>query len=632
MQETDINLLVGGPQGGGIDSAANMISMAFSLAGYNIYGIREYHSNIKGRHSYIHFRIMHKRPKSLKYPVDIMVALDPDTLFEHMFDVSHNGKIIYDTSFDKFELKNARMITSDTMDRIVNELKSRNLTLDIHGILDYFRSVGAMPIAMPFDKLINNCVPEGPATRYYNTLGAGTTLAILGLDIEHAYEGIKYAFSKKPSVVDSNLKVIQAAYDYVDKSEIKPEVLKTYPVIPRMLLTGNDAVSIGKLMGGLRFQTYYPITPASDESTLLENHEDIKFLENETENLKKAGLVVVQCEDELSAVNMANGAALTGARSATATSGPGFSLMAEGISFAGMTEIPVVITFYQRGGPSTGLPTRNGQADLLFALNTGHGEFPKMVISSGDMEECIYDAMNALNYAQKYQMPVIHLVDKTLANTMDLVPEIDIKKVKIEKYKDNNNHENYKRYDLKVDDGISPYGVFGKDIFWMTGDEHNELGHVTEDTSMRDKMMEKRMGKLLVADREIPLEDKVILYGNKDAEITYVTWGSQKSLLLDVIDELNKDGISANLLYLKMFEPFPSEYVEKVLKNSKLIIDVESNMTGQAAKVIRMNTGIGINNFILKYNGRHMTLDEVIKSTKRIMNKELEMAVLENGS
>ena len=632
MQETDINLLVGGPQGGGIDSAANMISMAFSLAGYNIYGIREYHSNIKGRHSYIHFRIMHKRPKSLKYPVDIMVALDPDTLFEHMFDVSHNGKIIYDTSFDKFELKNARMITSDTMDRIVNELKSRNLTLDIHGILDYFRSVGAMPIAMPFDKLINNCVPEGPATRYYNTLGAGTTLAILGLDIEHAYEGIKYAFSKKPSVVDSNLKVIQAAYDYVDKSEIKPEVLKTYPVIPRMLLTGNDAVSIGKLMGGLRFQTYYPITPASDESTLLENHEDIKFLENETENLKKAGLVVVQCEDELSAVNMANGAALTGARSATATSGPGFSLMAEGISFAGMTEIPVVITFYQRGGPSTGLPTRNGQADLLFALNTGHGEFPKMVISSGDMEECIYDAMKALNYAQKYQMPVIHLVDKTLANTMDLVPEIDIKKVKIEKYKDNNNHENYKRYDLKVDDGISPYGVFGKDIFWMTGDEHNELGHVTEDTSMRDKMMEKRMRKLLVADREIPLEDKVILYGNKDAEITYVTWGSQKSLLLDVIDELNKDGISANLLYLKMFEPFPSEYVEKVLKNSKLIIDVESNMTGQAAKVIRMNTGIGINNFILKYNGRHMTLDEVIKSTKRIMNKELEMAVLENGS
>jgi len=278
------------------------------------------------------------------------------------------------------------------------------------------------------------------------------------------------------------------------------------------------------------------------------------------------------------------------------------------------------------------LPTRNGQADLLFALNTGHGEFPKIVISSGDMEECIYDAMKSLNYAQRYQMPVIHLVDKTLANTMDLVPEIDVKKVNIEKYKENNNHEDYKRYDLKIDDGVSPYGVFGKDIFWMTGDEHNELGHVTEDTSMRDKMMEKRMRKLLTADKEIPLEDKAVLYGNENSDITYITWGSQKSLLLDTIDELNKEGISANLLYLKMFEPFPSEYVEKILKNSKLIIDVESNMTAQAAKVIRMNTGIEIKNFILKYNGRHMTLDEVIKSTKNIMNKDLEMAVLRNGS
>ena len=632
MQETDINLLVGGPQGGGIDSAANMISMAFSLAGYNIYGIREYHSNIKGRHSYIHFRIMHKRPRSLKYPVDIMVALDPDTLFEHMFDVSSNAKIIYDTSFDKFELKNARMITSDTMESIRNELKSRNLTMDVHGILDYFRSVGAIPIAMPFDKLINDYVPEGPATRYYNTLGAGTTLAILGLDIEHANEGIKYAFRKKPSVIDSNLRVIKAAYDYVDRSEIKPEQLKFYPVIPRMLLTGNDAVAIGKLMGGLRFQTYYPITPASDESTLLENHEDIKFLGNETKNLKKGGLVIVQCEDELSAVNMANGGALTGARSATATSGPGFSLMAEGISFAGMTEIPLVVTLYQRGGPSTGLPTRNGQSDLLFALNTGHGEFPKMVISSGDMEECVYDAIKSLNYAQKYQMPVIHMIDKTLANTMDLVPEIDVKKVRIEKYKENNNHENYKRYNLNTDDGVSPYGVFGKDVFWMTGDEHNELGHVTEDTSVRDKMMEKRMRKLITADKEIPMEDRAVLYGDKNADITYITWGSQKSLLLDAIDELKKDGISANLLYLRMFAPFPSEYVGEVLKKSNLIIDVESNMTAQAAKIIRMNTGIEVKNSILKYNGRHMTIDEVIKSTKRIMGRELEMVVLENRS
>ena len=632
MQETDINLLVGGPQGGGIDSAANMISMAFSLAGYNIYGIREFHSNIKGRHSYIHFRIMHERPKSLKYPVDIMVALDPDTLFEHMFDVAKGSKVVYDSAFNTFNLKNARMITSDTMIRIQDELAERNLTFDVKGVLDYFKSAGIDVIAIPFDKLINENVHDGPANRYYNTLGAGTTLALLGLDEDHADDGIKFAFKKKPKVIESNIKVIKAAYDYVKSSPIKVATLPTYPAMPRMLLTGNDATALGKLMGGLRFQTYYPITPASDESTLLESHEEMQFLKNADDVVKKAGLVVVQCEDELSAINMANGAALTGTRSATATSGPGFSLMAEGIGYAGMTEIPVVITFYQRGGPSTGLPTRNGQADLLFALNTGHGEFPKMVISSGDMEECIYDGMKSLNYAQRYQMPVIHLIDKTLANTMDLVPEIDVKKVKIVKYNENTNHENFKRYSLDTENGISPYGVFGKDIFWMTGDEHDELGHVTEDSAMRDKMMEKRMQKLVTADSEIPLEDKAVLYGDENADVTYVTWGSQKSLLIDTIDELKKQGISANLLYLRMFEPFPSEYVAKVLKNSHLIIDVESNMTGQAAKVIRMNTGINIENFILKYNGRHMTLDEVLKSTKNIMEKKTALEVLQEGS
>ncbi|WP_290705286.1 2-oxoacid:acceptor oxidoreductase family protein, partial [Ferroplasma sp. Type II] len=255
-----------------------------------------------------------------------MVALDPDTLFEHMFDVSKGAKVVYDSAFNGFSLKNARMITSDTSGRIEDELLSMNLTLDIQGVLEYFKKTGIDVIAIPFDKLINENVHNGPANRYYNTLGAGVTLALLGLDEDHADEGIKFAFKKKPAVIESNIQVIKAAYDYVAGSSIKTETLPTYPATARMLLTGNDATAIGKLMGGLRFQTYYPITPASDESTLLESHEEMKFLESAGKDLKKAGLVVVQCEDELSAINMANGAALTGTRSATATSGPGFSL------------------------------------------------------------------------------------------------------------------------------------------------------------------------------------------------------------------------------------------------------------------------------------------------------------------
>ncbi|AAT43585.1 2-oxoacid:ferredoxin oxidoreductase subunit alpha [Picrophilus oshimae] len=631
MSETDINLLIGGPQGGGIDSAANMISRAFALAGYNVFGVREYHSNIKGRHSYIHYRIMKERPRSLKYPVDFMVALDPDTVFEHMDNVGNGTKVIYDSSFDSFELKNARMMNHDTMSRVRSILEEASLTPDMKGISAYLKSKGAEIYSIPFEKLITQNSVDGPATRYYNTLGAAITVAMLGLDEDHMDDGIRYAFRGKDKVIETNLKVVKSGYDYVKSLNLKIDNLEVFERKPRLMLSGNDAVTIGKLMGGLRFQTYYPITPASDESTLLEAHEDVKLLSRENEKLKSAGVVVVQTEDELAAVNMANGAALTGTRSATATSGPGFSLMAEGISFAGMTEIPVVVTFYQRGGPSTGLPTRNGQADLLFALNTGHGEFPRIVISSGDVEECIYDAMKALNYAQRYQMPVIHVIDKNLANTMDLIPTIDPKKVKLIK-SEISNEKLIKRYMLDTSNGISPMGVFGRNIFWMTGDEHDELGHVTEDPFIRDRMMEKRMKKLETADSEIPLEDKAILFGDENADITYVTWGSQKGPILDAIEELKKDGINANLLYIKMFEPFPSEFVKKVLGRARLIINVESNMTAQAAKVIRMNTGIEIENNILKYNGRHMTLDEILKATKDIIKKNGYMVVLNNGS
>ncbi|EQD40299.1 2-oxoacid--ferredoxin oxidoreductase, alpha subunit, partial [mine drainage metagenome] len=223
----------------------------------------------------------------------------------------------------------------------------------------------------------------------------------------------------------------------------------------------------------------------------IEEHQAMEWVSGESSSLAKGGVTVVQTEDEISAITMACGAALTGSRSATATSGPGFSLMAEAISFAGMDEIPIVVTLYQRGGPSTGLPTRNSQSDLLFALNTGHGEFPRIVISSGDVEECIYDAMKALNYAQRYQLPVIHLIDKNLANTTQLVENVDGKKVKVEGPAIAKSGPDFRRYDLNTENGISKVGYFGRDIFWMTGDEHDELGHVTEDPDMRDSQIGK---------------------------------------------------------------------------------------------------------------------------------------------
>ena len=197
--------------------------------------------------------------------------------------------------------------------------------------------------------------------------------------------------------------------------------------------------------------------------------------------------------------------------------------------------------------------------------------------------------------------------------------------------------EDFKIYNLNTDNGISEIGYFGKNIFWMTGDEHDELGHVTEDSEIRDRMMRKRFRKLETAVAEIPMEDRVQLLGNPDADVTFVTWGSQKGPILDVIENLKKEDVSANLLYIKMFDPFPSEFVEKVLGKAKIVIDVESNMTAQAAKVIKQNTGLSISRTILKYNGRHMTEDEILKGTKKILEdvssgREIVNEVLVDGA
>ncbi len=634
MTKVDINITVGGPQGGGIDTSSNMISRAFAQSGYYVFGVREYHSNIKGRHSYTHVRIKAERPRSLKYPVDFLVALDPDSIFEHLEDVGQGTKIIYDNAIEKAELSQARMIMRDTAKKIQETLTDDNFPNTIAGAISWMKSRGAIPIPVPFNSVVQKAISGGVPSRYFNTLGAALTLAISGVNIKHMNDSIKIVFTGKDSIIEENIAVVKAAYDYCSENKLAGDTLPDLEHPKRFMLTGNDGAAIGKMMGGLRLQTYYPITPASDESTIMEEHNYIKWIDTEAAKLKEGGIVVVQTEDEIAAITMAIGAALTGTRTSTATSGPGFSLMAEGFSFAGTDEVPLVVTLYQRGGPSTGLPTRNGQSDLLFAMNTGHGEFPRIVLASGDVEECIYDSMNALNYAQRYQMPVIHLIDKNLANTSDFITHIDGKKVPVNAMKFDVHGLDFKRYNLDTKNGISNLGAFGKDIFWMTGDEHDELGHVTEDSEVRDKMMVKRFTKLQTADSEIPMEDKAVLYGDKNADVTFVTWGSQKGPILDVIDLLAEEGIKANLLYVKMFIPFPANFVKDILSKAKIVIDVESNFLGQLAEVVMAKTGIKIENRILKYNGRHMTEDEILSASREIINnKETKVEkVLKHGA
>jgi 2-oxoglutarate ferredoxin oxidoreductase subunit alpha len=378
---------------------------------------------------------------------------------------------------------------------------------------------------------------------------------------------------------------------------------------------------MGKVLGGCRVQTYYPITPAADESEYLEAHEILK-----TRGEDEA-IIVIQTEDEIAAINSASGACLAGARAATSTSGPGFSLMAEGLGWAGHSEVPVVVTYYQRGAPATGLPTRHGQADLRFAMHAGHGEFPRIILASGDIKECFYDAAKAFNLAEKYQMPVIHLIDKAMANCSQTYSVFDYGSFKIDrgellKEKDLEGKE-YKRFQF-TESGISPRAPLGTKnaVQWYTGDEHNESGHISEEPLNRTLMMEKRMKKLELVDKEVPAEEKMNFYGDKTSESVAVSWGSPKGAIIESIDMLKEEGLSLGFLQLRMLHPLPVEAVKRNLAGVKKMIDVEDNYTGQLGGVIREKTGISPKYYILKYTGRPTSTTEMYNALKAILTEK----------
>ena len=468
-----------------------------------------------------------------------------------------------------------------------------------------------------------------------NVLTIGVSFALLKYDQDLVEKAVRTIFSDKPKVADMNVVALREAYAYAEQTftdSFPYRLGKIETNEERIFVSGNEAVAMGKVLGGCRIQTYYPITPAADESEFLEVHEIIKTKTGD------ASIVVVQTEDEIAAINSASGACLAGARAATSTSGPGFALMVEGLSWAGNSEVPVVITYYQRGAPATGLPTRFGQADLQFCVHAGHGDFPRIVLASGDIKECFYDAALAFNYAERYQMPVIHLVDKALANSSQTYKLFDTGRFKIERgmmlgEKELEGHQ-YRRFSF-TENGISPRVVLGtrNGIHWYTGDEHNEIGHISEEPVNRDKMIEKRMMKLDTADKEIPVEERLNIFGDQNSTDIVVSWGSPKGAILEAMDKLNKEGLALKFLQVRMINPLPKESVANMLKNARKIVTVENNYSGQLAEIIREKTGIQVNYWILKYNGRPITTTEVHGALKNVLQGQAaERQVLTYGS
>ena len=624
--------MIGGAQGSGVDSAANIFSRACAGGGLHIFGKREYYSNIKGEHSYFTVRVSERPVHSHVNEINMLVSFDAETVFRHFTEVTQGGGIIYDTDVAETTIDEVPTIDDYATDRIKKTLEKAGLGFKVQDALEYAKKRGVVLFPVPFFQLLQEFAQKAndPAlsklTRMVNVMALSASMAIMEFDSEVLARAIQFIFRAKKKVADLNVNASAHVYNYAKAKFAETSFKYRLQARPAekdiIIVQGNQSSALGKMVAGCRFQTYYPITPASDDSEFLEANEIVDL----NDSGSKGSTVVIQTEDEIAAIAMAIGSALTGARSATATSGPGFSLMAEALGWAGINEVPVVISLYQRTGPSTGLPTRHEQGDLNFAINAGHGEFPRIVLASGDIVESFYDTVKAFNFAERYQMPVIHMLDKAIANSVTTCKNFDLNKIVIERGSlvskvteaDKGAAGNYLRFKLS-DNPISPRVVLGtKDaIFWNTGDEHTEEGHITEDPEVRVKMMYKRMDKLEVALKEIPEQDKAVAYGSGDTVI--ISWGSTKGAILDTMDKLAGEGTKVKFIQVRLMNPFPSELVTSMLQGAKKVIDIEMNYSGQLGSLMRQHTGREYDYQIVKYNGRPMSLDEVYNAVKRIM-------------
>ena len=632
----EITWLIGGAQGSGVDSAANIFSKTCAEDGFYIFGKREYYSNIKGEHSYFTVRVSNKPIRSHKESVDILVSFDAETLFRHAKDVSTDGIIIFNSELIETSITEIPTLDSDVQSKIMEYCNySGGDPFTIKKLIEKIQQNSIKCYGIPYHQLLKNFSEHtnNPAlsklARMINVLALSISLSFININRQALSRAIQYIFRTKPKIAEINVAAAEYAYNYA-KQIFKNNKFTFYEnkrdFSDIILVQGSQSSALGKIVAGCRFQTYYPITPASEDSEFLETNQVIEQIDG-----KKGSVLVMQTEDEISAITMAIGGALTGTRTATATSGPGFSLMAEALGWAGINEVPLVVSLYQRAGPSTGLPTRHEQGDLLFAINAGHGEFPRIVFASGDIEESFYDTLKVFNFAEIFQLPVIHLLDKAIASSVMTCKNFDPNKITIDrgylikkienKAQDQEKLKHFKRFELKENAAISPRPPLGTEngIFWNTGDEHDEEGHISEDPTVRIKMMDKRMSKLDLILQEIQDEDKALSYnGNSDIVIT--SWGSTKGAILDTLDELNKEGIKIKFVQVKLLNPFPQQLLEKMLNSAKTIINIEMNYSSQLAKLIKQNLHRDVDYEIVKYNGRPISCDELHRIIKEIVN------------
>ena len=558
---------IGGEAGFGIKSAGLTFAQVCNRAGYEVFSYDEYPSLIRGGHNTNQVTVSESAVHATAEHVDVLVALTPETITKHATELSIGAAVIYNSAFSKNIL---RSIPAD-----------RNAKL----------------IPVPFAEI--TAAAQGTVLMR-NTVALGASVALVGVPFDILRGHIKKTFSKKQVMLDANIKAARAGYDFVVKRlhEINFKVKLEVKKMPdELLLTGNDALCLGALAAGVQFYAAYPMTPSSSLLHYFASH------------ARDQKMIVKHAEDEISVINMALGASHVGARAMIGTSGGGFSLMVESLGLAGITETPLVIVEAQRPGPATGLPTWTEQGDLRFVMHAAQGEFPRIILAPGDHEECFTMAADAFNLAEKYQLPVIILTDKLLAESARTVAPFNFKRVKQDRglaalsQSQLAKMSEYRRYRATAN-GVSGRSIPGtrSGEYLANSDEHDEYGWTSETRQDRMAQMKKRMTKLTTAAADLGGAN---LYGNPRAKLTVIAWGSSKGPILDAIawlpDRLRR---KVNFLHINVMWPFPSAAVTRILERSKRLLTVESNYTGQLRGVLRETVGFNAHHQLLKYDGR----------------------------
>ena len=569
---------VGGQQGEGIESTGEIFSMAMNRLGYFLYGYRHFSSRIKGGHTNNKITVRPTEVRAIADDLDILVAFDQETIDVNYKELTENGVILADAKFDPVKPEDSK----------------------------------APLFVVPFTEI----AAELGTSLMKNMVAIGATASLLNLEDAVFQNVVDDIFGKKgEEVVQKNMEAITRGRQIMN--ELLGDRVGAWEISPadgkrRMFMIGNDAVALGALAAGTRFMAAYPITPASE------------IMEYLIKKLPKFGGTVIQTEDEIAAATMAIGANFGGVRSFTASAGPGLSLMMEAIGLSGMTEQPLVVVDTQRGGPSTGLPTKQEQSDLMAMLYGTHGEIPKVVIAPSTMEEAFFDTIQAFNIAEELQLPVILMTDLQLSLGKQSVEPFDYNKIEIRRGKivmddleEAADKAYFKRYE-DTEDGISPRVLPGTlhGIHHVTGVEHDETGKPSEATGNRQTQMDKRFRKL----ESLKFDNPVFVNApHEEADILLVGFNSTRGAIEEVQERLNAQGMKVNHAHIRLIHPFPSAEIAPLVAQAKKVIVVENNYTGQLANIMKMNVG-GHDKIatITKYNGTPFLPGELENRVKEL--------------